>query len=236
MWAKAQGLFPRAAQGLATAASVEAAFPALQLLLERLQAAHPVVFLHAFRDDVVLAGSRSALAGFLADATEWGARIDADLAPHKCVGWAPAGAPAPVWWVGAWGAEVLVQFAVPLGMHKVVSTAVDRQAGGMRELTDAILALPPTDLQAQLLLLRLFAGPRTNYCLLGLSLVAGARLAGLSTVKRDGPWRRFCGTPETLAAVAANRGRACGLGTAKTATAAVDLTALACVAALGARE
>lgn len=153
----------------------------MQLLLERLteaSKAHPGVLLHAFHDDVVVAGPLGALARFLADATAWGASIDAELAPAKCVCWAPAGAPAQEGWVGAWGAEGLVQFSVPLGAHEFVSRAVDRLARGMRELTDAMLALPPTDLQGRLLLLRLCAGPRTNYWLRGLSLVACARHAG----------------------------------------------------------
>ena len=46
-----------------------------------------------------------------------------------------------------------------------------------RELVTAIAALPPTELQAQLLLLCLCAGPRANYWLRALPLVAGARLA-----------------------------------------------------------
>lgn len=72
-----------------------------------------------------------------------------------------------------------------LGSHAYVIDAVDRLADEMWKLSDAIVALPSAALQAQLLLLRLTAGPRSKYWTRGLPLVAGARLA--APVDRDAP-------------------------------------------------
>jgi len=150
---------------------------ALWLVLERLRAAHPGALVRAFHDDVVAAGTPAVLAAVMADAAAVGAAVDAELAPAKCVGWSPAGAAAPAGWTRGWATEGVVQFSVPLGGDDFVSAGVDAVAADHRKLVAAIAALPPAELQAQLLLLRLCAGPRANYWLRALPLVAGARLA-----------------------------------------------------------
>jgi len=76
-----------------------------------------------------------------------------------------------------------VQFSVPLGDDDFVSAGVDAVAAQHREPVAAIAALPLAELQAQLLLLRLCAGPRASYWLRALPLVVGARLA--ATVDAD---------------------------------------------------
>jgi len=128
---------------------------ALWLVLRRLRAAHPGALIRAFHDDVVALGPPAVLGAVMADAASVGAAVDADLAPTKCVGWSPAGAPAPAGWTGGWAAEGVVQFSVPLGGADFVSAGVNAVAAEHRELVTAIAALPPTELQAQLLLLRL---------------------------------------------------------------------------------
>ena len=60
-----------------------------------------------------------------------------------------------------------------------------------RELVAALAALHPAELQAQLLLLRLCAGPRANYCLRALLLVADGDVHPLRGHARGGasvPW------------------------------------------------
>ncbi|GAB0494469.1 hypothetical protein MMPV_005762 [Pyropia vietnamensis] len=150
---------------------------ALWLVLRRLQDRHPGVLVRAFHDDVVAAGTPGELAAVMADAAAVGASVDAELAPTKCTGWSPAGAPAPAGWGGKWAAEGVVQFSVPLGGHAHVAAGVDRLVADQRRLVAAIAALPPEELQSQLLLLRLCAGPRANYWLRCLPLEAAARLA-----------------------------------------------------------
>ncbi|GAB0498744.1 hypothetical protein MMPV_010093 [Pyropia vietnamensis] len=150
---------------------------ALWLVLRRLQDRHPGVLVRAFHDDVVAAGTPGELAAVMADAAAAGASVDAELAPTKCTGWSPAGAPAPAGWGGKWAAEGVVQFSVPLGGHAFVAAGVDRLVADQRRLVAAIAALPPEELQSQLLLLRLCAGPRANYWLRCLPLEAAARLA-----------------------------------------------------------
>ena len=112
----------------------------------------------------------------MADAATVGTAIDAELAPAKCAGWSPAGAPAPAGWTGGWATDGVEQFSVPLGDADFVAAGVDVVAVEHRALVAAIAVLPPAELQAQLLLLRLCAGPRANYWLRALPLVASARL------------------------------------------------------------
>ncbi|GAB0497286.1 hypothetical protein MMPV_008615 [Pyropia vietnamensis] len=140
---------------------------ALWLVLRRLQDRHPGVLVRAFHDDVVAAGTPGELAAVMADAAAAGASVDAELAPTKCTGWVG----------GKWAAEGVVQFSVPLGGHAFVAAGVDRLVADQRRLVAAIAALPPEELQSQLLLLRLCAGPRANYWLRCLPLEAAARLA-----------------------------------------------------------
>ena len=151
---------------------------ALQLLLQRLRAAHPDVLIRAFRDDVVGVGAPADLHSVLGAAAADGSAIDAELAPSKCVGWAPSGAAAPEGWAGEWAAEGIEQFSVPVGGPDFVSAAVTRVAAEQGALVGAIGALPAEQLQSQLLLLRQCAGPRANYWLRALPLAAGVRLAG----------------------------------------------------------
>lgn len=150
---------------------------ALWLVLRRLRDGHPGVLVRAFHDDVVAAGTPENLAAVMADAATVGASVDAELAPAKCTGWSPAGAAAPPGWGGKWAAEGVVQFSVPLGGAAFVSAGVDGLVADQRRLVAAIAALPAEELQSQLLLLRLCAGPRANYWLRCLPLEAGARLA-----------------------------------------------------------
>ena len=151
---------------------------ALQLLLQRLRAAHPDVLIRAFHDDVVGVGAPADLHSVLAAAAAGGSAIDAELAPAKCVGWSPSGAAAPEGWAGEWAAQGITQFSVPLGGPAFVDAAVTRVAAEQGALVGAIGALPAEQLQSQLLLLRQCAGPRANYWLRALPLAAGARLAG----------------------------------------------------------
>ncbi|GAB0498740.1 hypothetical protein MMPV_010088 [Pyropia vietnamensis] len=116
---------------------------ALWLVLRRLQDRHPGVLVRAFHDDVVAAGTPGELAAVMGDAAAAGASVDAELAPTKCTGWSPAGAPAPAGWGGKWAAEGVVQFSVPLGGHAFVAAGVDRLVADQRRLVAAIAALPP---------------------------------------------------------------------------------------------
>jgi len=59
---------------------------AMWLVLERLRADHPSVVVRAFQDDVVVVGLPAALRGVLDAAARLAGRIDANLAPTKCVG------------------------------------------------------------------------------------------------------------------------------------------------------
>jgi len=135
------------------------------------------VLLRAFHDDVVAVGAPADLHSVMQAAAAGGAAIDAELSPAKCVGWSPSGAPAPAGWSGEWATEGITQFSVPLGGHAWVDAAVSRLAAEQGALVGAIAALPPEQLQSQLLLLRQCAGPRANYWLRALPLSAGARLA-----------------------------------------------------------
>ncbi|KAK1867171.1 hypothetical protein I4F81_009680 [Pyropia yezoensis] len=156
---------------------------ALWLVLRRLEAEHPRLLVRAFHDDVVVVGPPAALPPALADADRLGRCIDAQLAPAKCVGWSPAGLPAPEGWPATWAPAGVTQFSVPLGSDAHVAAGVDALAEEQGRLSAAIAALPPAELQAQLLLLRLCSGPRPNYWLRALPLQWGARLA--AAVDRD---------------------------------------------------
>jgi len=106
-------------------------------------------------DDVVVVAPHSEVHTVLGTAAEAGAAVDAELAPKKCAGWSPAGAVAPDGWPAQWCEDGLQQFSVLLGTDAFVSASVDRLAADQGRLVAAITALPPAELQSQLLLLRL---------------------------------------------------------------------------------
>jgi len=81
-------------------------------------------------------------------------------------------------WPAQWSTAVLTQYSVPVGGSDFVAAAVDGLAETQVALCDAIGALPADQLQVQLLMLRLCAGPQANYWLRTLPLADGARLAG----------------------------------------------------------
>ena len=145
----------------------------------------------AVHDDVVVVTRHADLPAVLKSAAAAGAAVDAELAPAQCAGWSPAGAAAPAHWPALWHAEGVTQFPLPLGTDAFVAAAVDRPAATHGALTDAIVALPPAELQAQLLLLRLCAGPQPNYWLRALPLVWGGRLAGAVDRAAQGALRRL---------------------------------------------
>jgi len=149
----------------------------LWLLLRRLRAAHLGVLVQSFHADIVAVGAPADLGRVMGAAGTAGALNDAELAPAKCVGWSPSGAPAPAWWSGAWAAEGVVHLYASLGGPAFVEVAMDRLTADQRRLVGAIADLPVGDLQSQLLLLRLCAGPRTSYWLRVLPLAAAERLA-----------------------------------------------------------
>jgi len=151
---------------------------ALQLLLQRLRAAHSDVLIRVIHDDVVGVGAPADLRSVLGAAAADGSAIDTELAPTKCISWSPSGAAAPEEWAGEWAAEGITQFFVPLGGPASVDAAVTRVVAEQGALVGTIGALPAEQLQSQLLLLRQCAGLRANYWLGALPLAAGARLAG----------------------------------------------------------
>ena len=71
---------------------------AMWMVLERLRADQPSVVVRAFHDDVVVVGSPAALRGVLDAAARLGGGVDAQLAPHKSVGWSSTGVAAPPGW------------------------------------------------------------------------------------------------------------------------------------------
>jgi len=149
---------------------------ALRLVLRRLSAEHPALLVSAFHDDVFDVCAPTDMGTFLTDAAGMGTAIDTELAPAKCVGWCPSGAPPPPGWAASWVTERMTQFSIPLGSPAYVRAGVEARVEEQRQLTSAIVALPPSALQSQLLLLRLCAGPRANFRLRGLPLEARARL------------------------------------------------------------
>jgi len=160
-------------------------------VLRRLSAEHPALLVRAFHDDVVVVGAPADMATLMTDAAGLGNAIDAELAPAKCVGWCPLGAPPPPGWSVPWVTEGVTQLSVPIGSREYVSAGVEARVAEQRKLTAAIAALPPSALQTQLLLLRLCAGPRANYWLRGLPLEAGARLAAAVDADAAGALRRL---------------------------------------------
>jgi len=150
---------------------------ALWPALRRLAVENPRLLVLAFHDDVVVVGAPADMRSLLLDAARLGRAVDAELAPVKCVGWCPSGAPPPPGWTAPWVTEGVTQFSVLLGSHSFVRAGVEGLVVEQRRLTDAIAALPPAALQMQLSLLRLCAGPRDNYLLRALPLEAAAQLA-----------------------------------------------------------
>jgi len=71
---------------------------AMQLALLRLAAAYPSAVIRGLHDDVVVVAEPSELPAVPRSASAAGAAVDAKLAPAKCIGWSPAGAPAPAGW------------------------------------------------------------------------------------------------------------------------------------------
>ena len=150
---------------------------AMHLAVLRLAAAHPSAVVRAVHNDVVVVASLKNMPAVLTTAAAAGAAVDAELAPAKCSGCSPAGAPAPAGWPARWHADGVRQFSIPLGTDGFVSSAVDTLAAVHRRMTVAIVGRPRGELQSQLLLLRLCACPQPNYWLQALPLVWGARLA-----------------------------------------------------------
>jgi len=146
-------------------------------VLRRLAVENPRLLVLALHDDVDVVGAPADMGSLLEDAARLGRAVDAELAPAKCVGWCPSGAPPPPGWSAAWVTEGVTQFSVPLVSHAFVRAGVEALVVEQRRLTDAIAALPHSALQAQLQLLRLCAGPRAHYWLRALPLEAAAQLA-----------------------------------------------------------
>jgi len=108
-----------------------------------------------------------------------------------------------------WCPDGVVQFSVPLGTDAFMTAAVDQLAVDQRGLAAAITALPATELQSQLLLLRLCAGSQPKYWLRAVPLVWGARLAGAVDRAAQAPLRQLlCDTRDDSASVAALLARA----------------------------
>jgi len=164
---------------------------AMQLALRCLAAAHPTAIFRGFHDDVVVVAEPTELSAVLRTAVVAGAAVDAELAPAMCIGWSPAGAPTPAGWPARWSTAGVIQFSVPVGTVAFMASAVDGLAEEQARLVAAIIALPPAELQSQLLLLRLCAGPRPNYWLPALPLEWGARLAGAVDRVAQGAVRRL---------------------------------------------
>ena len=164
---------------------------ATQLALLRLAAAHPSAVVRAVHDDVVVVASLEDMPVVLTTAAAAGAAVDAELAPAKRAAWSPAGAPAPAGWPARWHDDGVRQLSIPIGTDSFVATAVDTLAADHRRLTEAIVALPRGELQSQLLLIRMCAGPQPNYWLRALPLVWGARLAASVDRAAQGAVRRL---------------------------------------------
>jgi len=164
---------------------------AMHLAVLRLAAAHSTAVVRAVHEDVVVVAALADLPAVLTTAAAAGAAVDAELAPAKCAGWSPTGAPAPAGWPARWNAEGVRQFSIPLGSDNFVAAEVHSLAADHGRLTAAIVNLLRTDLQSQLLLLRLCAGPQPNYWLSALPLVWGARLAASVDRAAQGALRRL---------------------------------------------
>jgi len=144
---------------------------AMHLAVLRLAGAHPTAVVRAVHDDVVVFAALADLQAVLTTAAAAGTAVDAELAPAKCAGWSPAGAPAPAGWLALWNAEGDRQFSFPLGTDNFVAAEVDSLVADHGCLTTAIVDLPRAELQSQLLLLRLCAVPQPKYRLRALPLV-----------------------------------------------------------------
>jgi len=164
---------------------------AMHLAVLLLATTHPSAIVRALHDDVVVVAPLADMPAVLETAAVTGAAVDAELAPAKCAGWSPAGAPAPAVWPARWHADGVRQFSIPLGTDAFVASAEDTLAAEHRRMTEAIVAPPRGDLQSQLLLLRLCAGPQPNYWLRALPLVWGARLAASVDRAAQGAVRRL---------------------------------------------
>lgn len=146
---------------------------ALQPVLLQLQAEFADVFLAAYHDDPAAVLPANNLVTFMRRVAEFGAEVDAELAPAKCVAWSPTPRPSLTGFSARWATEGVLQFSVPLVSPAFIASAVDKLATDRRGLDDAILSLPPAELQAQLLLLRCCEGPRLYYWLRALPLEWG---------------------------------------------------------------
>jgi len=143
---------------------------AMQVALRRLAAAHPTAVVRSFHDEVVVVAEPTELSAVLQTTAVAGAAVAAELTLAKCVGWSPAGAPAPAGWPARWSSEGVLQFSVPVGTDAFMASAVNGLAAEQARLVDAVVALSAAELQSQILLLRLCAGPRPNYWLRALPL------------------------------------------------------------------
>jgi len=144
---------------------------AMHLAVKRVAEAHLATVVRAVHDNVVVVAAHADLPAVLQSAADAGAAVDAELAPTKCAGWSSTGAAAPASWPARWHKDSVTQFPLPQGTDAFVAAAVDRLAATHCALTDAIVALPPSELQSQLLLLRPSAGPQPTYWLRTIPLV-----------------------------------------------------------------
>ena len=124
---------------------------AMHLSVTRIAATHPAAVVLAVHDDVVVVAPLSDLPRVLRTSAVAGAAVDAELAPAKWAVWSPANARVRAGWPARWSEEGLTQFSVPLGSDAFVAAAVDGLAAAHGRLTEAIVALPETKLQSQLL-------------------------------------------------------------------------------------
>ena len=112
-------------------------------MLRRLTAANPKLLVLAYHDDVVVVGAPEKMRSLLEDVARFGREVDAGLAPAKCSGWCPSGAPPPLEREAVWVTEGVTQFSVPLGSPDFVRAGVEEGVVAQRALTDAIAALRP---------------------------------------------------------------------------------------------
>jgi len=87
----------------------------MHLVVLRRAAAHLRADVRAVHDDVVVVAALAKLPAVLTTATAAGAAVDAELAPAKCAGWSPTGAPASAGWPARWIADGARQISIPLG-------------------------------------------------------------------------------------------------------------------------
>ena len=147
----------------------------MRLVLRCLTKESTKLLMVALFDDFVVVGAPKDMRTLLSDAARLRQELDAELAPAKCVGWCPSGAPPPPGWKAAWVTEGVTQYSVPPGCHAFVRAGVEEPVVEQRRLIDASAALPSSAPQTQLLLLRLCAGLRVHHCLLAQPLEEGAQ-------------------------------------------------------------